>query len=82
MLALLSQNSVKSRWVSEELESAFAKNAEGAQSVITPVLLDRIDSKDIPPSLRDVKWINLSEDYNEGIAELGRCVAANRQTSS
>ncbi len=74
-LAVLSKNSVRSRWVREELESAFAKNAEGAQAVIIPVLLDRLDPEEIPPSLREFKWVDLSQDYHRGLDQLIRVLS-------
>lgn len=75
VLAILSRNSVRSRWVREELELAFAKNAEAAQSFIIPVLLDRLSPDDIPPSLRDIQWVDLFEDYQLGLARLVRVLS-------
>jgi hypothetical protein len=70
VLAVLSNNSVSSRWVQEELQTAFAKNAEGAQSIIIPVLLDQLDPDKIPPFFRDIKWVDLSKNYEQGFQEL------------
>ncbi|HEY6803964.1 MAG TPA: toll/interleukin-1 receptor domain-containing protein [Pyrinomonadaceae bacterium] len=70
VIAILSNNSVSSRWVQEELQTAFIKNAKGAQSIIIPVLLDQIDFEKIPPFFRDIKWVDLSKNYEQGLQEL------------
>jgi hypothetical protein len=75
VLAVLSKNSVRSRWVKEELESAFAKNAEGAKLFIIPILLDRLSQDEIPPSLRDIQWVDFSEDYQRGLDQLIRVLS-------
>ena len=62
-LILLSQNSLKSRWVQEELDSALVKKIEGVTRVI-PILLEKIE---IPASIRSLLWIDLSINYNENI---------------
>jgi hypothetical protein len=72
VLALLSKNSIKSSWVRKEIETAFSKNLEGASSLIIPVLLDSLESDEIPPAIRNVKWVDLSKDYDKGFNELTR----------
>lgn len=72
VLALLSKNSIRSNWVQKEIETAFAKNLEGAKSLIIPVLLDSLKPDEIPPAIRDVKWVDLSTDYEKGLNELTR----------
>lgn len=62
-LILLSNNSVKSKWVKEELDSAVVRKIEGVTKII-PLIIDKCD---IPISLRALKWVNLSEKYDEGI---------------
>jgi hypothetical protein len=74
VLAILSKNSVNSRWVQEELQTAFARNTEGAESIIIPVLLDQLDADQIPPFLRAIKWVDLSKNYGRGLQELMRVV--------
>ena len=68
----LSKNSIKSKWVKEEINAAFARNLRSAKSVIIPILLDKLDISQIPPSLRDIQWLDLSEGYEPGIEELTR----------
>lgn len=74
VLAVLSKNSIKSSWVKKEIETAFAKNLKGASSLIIPVLLDRLKPNEIPPAIRNVKWVDLSKDYDAGLNELTRAL--------
>jgi len=70
VLVFLSKNSVKSRWVEEEISAAFAKDPVGAGSVIIPVLLDKLPASEIPASLSTKKWLDLSERNEANLAEL------------
>ncbi len=72
VLVFLSKNSIKSRWVEQEINTAFARNPKSAKAVIIPVLLDKLDISEIPLSLRDIQWLDLSEGYEPGIEELTR----------
>ena len=51
ILVFLSKNSIKSKWVKEEINAAFKKNIKSAKAVIIPILLDKLDVSQIPPSL-------------------------------
>src|SRR3990172_11270814 len=76
VLVFLSKNSIKSRWVEEEINTAFAKNPKNAKAVIIPVLLDKLDISEIPSSLRDIQWLDLSEGYEPGIEQLTRLLSS------
>lgn len=59
----LSRASNQSPWVSKEISLALAQQAEGTLKRIVPVLLE--PNVEIPPFLRDIKYIDLSStrDY-------------------
>jgi hypothetical protein len=62
-LILLSCASVKSKWVKEELDFMIIKKMEGVTRII---LLIKEPCK-IPPPLRALLWVDLSEDFDAGI---------------
>jgi len=62
-LILLSCASVKSKWVKEELDFAIIKKIEGVIRII-PLIKEQCE---IPPPLRALLWVDLSEDFDAGI---------------
>lgn len=65
-IVLLSQTSVQSRWVREELDIALVRRIEGVTRII-PV---RVDDSEIPQPLRAVKWIDMSRDFEAALRDL------------
>jgi len=62
-LILLSSASVRSKWVREELDSAMIRKIEGVTRII-PLIKEKCE---IPPPLRALLWVDLSEDFDAGI---------------
>lgn len=69
-LILVSCSSTKSRWVHEELDHAMVKRIEGATRII-PLIKEKCE---IPLPLRVLKWIDLSEDFENGIKEVVKSI--------
>lgn len=69
-LILISCSSAKSKWVKEELDYAMIKKIEGITKII-PLIKEKCE---IPPPLRALKWVDLSEDLNGGIREVVKSV--------
>lgn len=69
-LILVSCSSTKSRWVHEELDHAMVKRIEGATRII-PLIKEKCE---IPLPLRVLKWIDLSEDFENGIREVVKSI--------
>jgi hypothetical protein len=65
-LVLLSPDSVKSRWVREELDAALIRRLEGVLKVI-PIVLEPTS---IPVPLRALRWVNLADNYDAGLREI------------
>jgi hypothetical protein len=65
-IVLLSQESVQSRWLQEELDAALIKRIEGVTRVI-PV---RIGNVQVPIPLRPLRWVDMNENYEAGLREL------------
>jgi hypothetical protein len=74
-IILLSQHSVQSRWVQEELDAALIKRIEGVTRVI-PVVIDNVQ---VPLPLRAVRWIDMSEDFDEALRELQMAIFGIRE---
>ena len=76
VLALLSEHSIASHWVQKELSLAYSTEREGAQSLIIPVLIEKLSPSQIPIFLRSIKWIDLSTNYKSGIEDLIKSLSA------
>lgn len=76
VIALLSNNSVNSRWVRTELEIAVTREINGSRTHVIPVILD--DCR-IPPFLSHKRHIFLRQPrrmYAQASAEIGRALRA------
>lgn len=67
VLILLSPNSVKSKWVQQELNSALMAKLRGEKVRIVPLLIAQCQ---IPEVLKDVRYIDLASDFHDGFMEL------------
>jgi hypothetical protein len=64
-IILISKNSVESKWVKQELDTAFIKRIEGITRII-PLIIGDVK---IPIALSSLKWINLNE-FDDALHEL------------
>jgi hypothetical protein len=67
LVAVLSRNSIKSRWVQRELSAAL--------QIRRPVLPVRIDDCKIPILLRDTKYADFRRGFRQGFDELRDAIA-------
>lgn len=65
-IVLISNNSVNSKWVKDELEIATIKRIN-KESRIIPLIVDECD---IPQSISHIKYISLKDDLDKGIEQL------------
>jgi hypothetical protein len=65
-IVIISKDSVNSKWVKQELDVALIKRIEGITKIV-PVLIDKTE---IPDSLKPLKWIDLSGDFDKAIRDL------------
>ena len=69
-IIILSKNSVKSKWVKEELDSATIKRIEEKTRII-PIIIDNIGEDEIPYEIKHLHWIKINEDnYEEGFKKV------------
>lgn len=69
-LILLSDASIESKWVKEELDSAMIRKIEGVTRII-PLIKEKCE---IPLPLRTLLWIDLSTDFDTGIRQLVKSI--------
>lgn len=69
LIVLLSNSSVKSPWVLEELKSALVEQIKNQKPRVIPVLIE--DVSNIPPFLKDRRYIDCRNDlFDEGISNI------------
>jgi hypothetical protein len=76
-IILLSENSVQSRWVREELDAALIKRIEGVTRVI-PV---KIDDAQIPLPLRTLQWVDMNQNFATALRQLQMAIFEVRERS-
>ena len=69
-LIILSNASVNSNWVKQELDHAIIKKIEGVTRIL-PIVKEKCD---IPPPLRTLLWVDLSTDIDAGIQKLVKSI--------
>ena len=65
-LALISKNSINSKWVRQELDVALIKRIEGITRII-PLILDGVQP---PEHLRPLQWVDMSDDFDEALRKI------------
>jgi len=62
LIVVLSEHSVRSKWVQRELNSTLARQLGRDHNVILPVLLE-LDFEDVPPLLRDIYGAKFDRNF-------------------
>jgi hypothetical protein len=65
-VVILTESSIKSNWVRQELDVALIKRIEG----ITRVIPLKIGNINIPDPLQTVQWIDMAGDFDEKLRQL------------
>lgn len=66
ILVVLSNASIQSKWVREELNLATVRRIEDLTRVI-PVLVDAVE---VPAALRTLRWVDLRKDYEAAVRSI------------
>ena len=69
-VVVLSPESVKSKWVRQELDVATVRKIEGVTKII-PVVIDNVE---IPTALRALLRIDMRQDFKEGVRRITNSV--------
>jgi hypothetical protein len=72
---LLSPNSINSKWVRKELNSALVAQLNGHDVRVLPLL---VEACEIPDVLADIRYIDFSVNFEDGFIELIRYVKQRR----
>jgi len=70
LLVLLSQNSVQSNWVRDELNAGLTRQKKDGAVIVLPVILDSLPTDNLPPLLQHRKFGVLHRRYAEGLQEI------------
>lgn len=75
LLAILSRDSVKSRWCQEELRMALTRQIAGGSSIVLPIL---VDDCEVPGFLQEKKYADFrdSRRFDEALRELCRAIVS------
>lgn len=65
-VVVLSLESVKSKWVRQELDVATIRKIEGVTKII-PVVIDNVE---IPSALRALLWIDMRQNFEDGVRRI------------
>ena len=73
LVVLLSQKSVESQWVQNELSAAMARELGDRAVTVIPALLEDCD---VPPHLAERQWVDLRRNFEAGVQQLASQLAA------
>lgn len=62
LIFILSKSSVLSQWMLSELDAFLTKNKS-----IFPVIIEDVELMQLPPSIRNIQWIDFQQSYKAGL---------------
>lgn len=65
VIVFISENSLTSRWVLNELDAAMVRELSDSKSLIVPIILGRIANENIPPDLRAKNYLDLRHNFQK-----------------
>lgn len=74
LLAVLSPNSLNSRWVQQEIDAAMIRELSARDVQLIPLLIGAIEPDALPPDLRGKNYLDFREKSQE-LTELDRLIA-------
>jgi hypothetical protein len=78
-LIVVSENSVKSPWVTKELNNALVQEIERRKVKVLPI---KLDSSEMPTSIADKLYANFTGSYEEGLTKLLDSIKAREVTDN
>jgi hypothetical protein len=67
IIVLLSPDSLKSKWIQQELTMAMARELTARDVIIIPVLISDVLESEIPIVLQDIRWLDLRKHTERDI---------------
>jgi hypothetical protein len=65
-IVILSNSSIESKWVKQELDVALIKRIEGVTRIV-PVIVEKVK---IPDAIKPLMWVDVSEDFDKAVRNL------------
>lgn len=70
LLVLISENSLKSKWVETEWTKKFGQEVSKGQITVIPLILGNITEDEIPFLLRDKLYVRITDDCTEAVKRI------------
>lgn len=77
-LIVITKQSINSRWVREELETALHNRVEGKKEIF-PVVAQDISDDEIPHELQKLKWADFRSDFEAGMFQIESAIKVLRE---
>ena len=74
LILVLSHASIESGWVEREVNAGLMKELEHKQVIVLPILINQLNTKQVPALLRDRRYANFVRSYEEGLHDLVRSI--------
>ncbi len=70
LLVLLSEKSVKSRWVQQEINAARIREIESGATIVLPVIIEANAKQLIPESLKTKRYADAAANFKSALSEI------------
>jgi hypothetical protein len=78
LLVLLSEESVRSSWVQQEINAARISEIESGATVVLPAVIEPNAKSQIPESLRTKRYADISADFESAMDEIEYAVSVTK----
>ena len=80
LLVLLSEKSVRSNWVQQEINAARIREIESGATVVLPAVIEPNVKSQIPESLRTKRYADISANFESAMGEVEYAVSVTKLT--
>ena len=80
LLVLLSEKSVRSNWVQQEINAARIREIESGATIVLPAIIEHDARSHIPESLRTKRYADISADFESAMKEIEYAVSVTKLT--
>jgi len=80
LLVLLSEKSVRSKWVQQEINVARIREIESGATVVLPAVIEPNAKSQIPESLRTKRYADISANFQSAMREIEKAVSVTKLT--
>jgi hypothetical protein len=76
---LVSQESLQSEWVQEELNAIRTREKDQSRIILLPAVLPGTDTTKLPALLRDRRFAAFSSNYEDGLRDIVESIRGHEQ---